>query len=217
VEKAIVAEPIKHAPLPDITTCGLFDELRKLSNKNSGSADLNRISEDHLGPINFGAGLKGLPLCAFFLERRKNFDRGFRIVEHRFNGLRSGIDAMTANVGDHLMNQPTLEGFCFRLARAKNQRVQARFWDDIQFERDACAGITLRITEGKLFIIIEAAKCFCGVSKLKAVAHVLGNKPGLPTALNGPDASEGFMFKNLEGIHGYAPSPCCQFTLFASR
>ena len=63
----------------------------------------------------------------------------------------------------NLMNQPTLESFGLRLARAKDEGIQARFGDNIQFERNACAGITLRITEGNLFII-KAAKCFRGVS-----------------------------------------------------
>lgn len=96
------------------------------------------------------------------------------------------------------MGNPALEGLGFRLARAENEGIQARFVDG-QHPLVATKGVDISYT---FFIIIQTSDSITRVANFQTFTYILSHKPRIPINHGGANVTKGLMGENYEIRHG---------------
>lgn len=114
-------------------------------------------------------------------------------IHHRFRGIQAAL----ADGRDDLVDDPPLERLGFRLAGTEDEGIQAGFGNDEHLLFSAWGTNTVRT----LFVVIQKGNGFAHISKLQALAHVLGHKPRLALAFHDANPAEFRFFKNFQHVH----------------
>ena len=95
------------------------------------------------------------------------------------------------------MRHPPFERLCLRLAGTEDEGIQAGFGYDEHLLFSAGGTNTVRT----LFVVIQKGNGFAHISKLQALAHVLGHKTRLALAFHDANPAEFRFFKNFQHVH----------------